>query len=239
MEILKPFKIATQYFEGHRMLFTEITPTCYALRDDLKDRLNRYRNLAFPSFTGPEIPIHANSPPTPDTIFANPRPQRSARLPQHLDDYEVGDLPGQRNRIARAATPNPHGGEEQEQEDEAVHDDGNDVLVKSIALGLEKLNKYIEVLTQSLAYWYALILHLGHRSKWLDRNLPPCKAVIIDGLRRLYEDEYAYREESILAMSGEVERAFSSTKLILGIHWVAMGDNTISMLLCLKNWGRN
>jgi len=40
-------------------------------------------------------------------------------------------------------------------------------------------------------------------------------------------------------MSGEVERAFSSAKLILGIHRVAMGDNTISMLLCLKNWGRN
>jgi len=94
------------------MLFTEITPTCYALRDGLKDRLNRYRNLAFPSFTGPEIPIHANSPPTPDTIVANPRPQRSTRLPQHLDNYEVSDLPGQRNRIARAATPNLHGGEE-------------------------------------------------------------------------------------------------------------------------------
>lgn len=43
----------------------------------------------------------------------------------------------------------------------------------------------------------------------------------------------------IPAMSDECERIFSSSKLILGIQRISMGDTMIGMLQCLKNWRRN
>ena len=156
-------------------------------------------------------------------------------------------------------------------------------------------------MAQSPAYWYALILHPGYQTKWLDRNLPPCKSAIIDGFRQLFQDKYAHQEEtqvmdhttsvqplcqstnialfeinyyddlepieepdevekyvlelvtmvrdpiawwkdhqqqfprlsrmaleflSIPAMSDEIERIFSSTRLILGLRRVAMGPKS-------------
>jgi len=43
----------------------------------------------------------------------------------------------------------------------------------------------------------------------------------------------------IPGMSDEVKRVFSSAKLVLGLQRVAMGENYIGMLQCLKNWSCN
>ncbi|EAQ87078.1 hypothetical protein CHGG_08331 [Chaetomium globosum CBS 148.51] len=127
------------------------------------------------------------------------RPQRTAGLPRRLADFAV-DLPGQRNRVLRPleAPPQPEPQPDPQlavEQDLAI--DGLNFLQVSLDLAIAKLDKYVVAMEQSPAYWAAMILHPGHRTRWLERNFGSDRRDnIIATFKRFYQDEYCNENDS-------------------------------------------
>lgn len=65
----------------------------------------------------------------------------------------------------------------------------------SIDQAIAKLEKYKELLSKSSSYWIAMVLHPGHRRKWIERNLSKHEASkVASNLRVVYRTEYQYRD---------------------------------------------
>jgi hypothetical protein len=180
-ELLKPLKKLTKQFEGRGIKFPEVIPRAHKLLSDLRTQYQFYTANPDPTpFSGSFLPPRQEEdiPPLPpaEAEGGRPggRPQRSVSLPRHLNGYEV-DAPGQRNR-APPAPPAPK---------EVIHvvpipqpnpvplpgPAGLNYIQKSIGYGISKLEKWIEQMEISPAYWNALILHPGYRTRWLERNV--------------------------------------------------------------------
>lgn len=171
--ILAPFKFITKKFEGRKPNLSDVVTHIFSLHRDLK-HLHREYAATFERSGGFDSSIFPpnNERPTgrlPAFLvpMAQERPQRIRRVPTRFTDYEV-DLPGiGRGRTVVAAWPQgPH-----IELGTPLHDDlevtSYSSLQSSIKYAIDKLEKYMEILDETPAYWAALILHPGRRMKWV------------------------------------------------------------------------
>ncbi|KAM7186725.1 hypothetical protein V8F33_011648 [Rhypophila sp. PSN 637] len=171
--ILAPFKFITKKFEGRKPNLSDVVTHIFSLHRDLKHLHQEYaatfeRSGGFDSSIFPPN----NERPTGRLLaflvpMAQERPQRIRRVPARFTDYEV-DLPGiGRGRTVVAAGPQgPH-----IELGTPLHDNlevtSYSGLQSSIKYAINKLEKYMEILDETPAYWAALILHPGRRMKWV------------------------------------------------------------------------
>ncbi|KAM7209268.1 hypothetical protein V8F06_014887, partial [Rhypophila decipiens] len=171
--ILAPFKFITKKFEGRKPNLSDVVTHIFSLHRDLK-HLHREYAATFErsgGFDSSIFPPNSERPTGRLPAFLVPmtqeRPQRIRRVPARFTDYEV-DLPGiGRGRTVVAAGPQgPH-----IELGTPLHDDlevtSYSSLQSSIKYAIEKLEKYMEILDETPAYWAALILHPGRRMKWV------------------------------------------------------------------------
>lgn len=145
----------------------------FYLIDHLKAQQTQYNNnLAFPPFTGSEIPPIEPLPPAPQSQ----RPQRNAGIPQWLEGCEVTlplrrvgsvQLPITLHDPVPTTVQNPP-----EPMSNYEFCDASIIFIReSLKLSIKKLEKYVALMERSPAYWAAMVLHPGLRSRWIDRNL--------------------------------------------------------------------
>ncbi|KAK4237542.1 hypothetical protein C8A03DRAFT_15921, partial [Achaetomium macrosporum] len=205
--LLAPFKFITKKFEGRKPNLCDVVTHIFSLHRDLKhlhraysaefERSGGFDSSVFPSNNErPAGQLPAFPPPEPAT--AQQRPRRIRRVPARFADYEV-DLPGiglrrpdtgSRQQNIRIELGNP------------LHDDlevpSFSSLQSSLQYAIDKLEKYLEILDETPAYWAALILHPGRRMKWVRLFYEGNDQRILDIQRRFvaYFDTYYPAVES-------------------------------------------
>ncbi|KAM7191378.1 Ribonuclease H-like domain containing protein [Rhypophila sp. PSN 637] len=170
--ILAPFKFITKKFEGRKPNLSDVVTHIFSLHRDLK-HLHREYTATFErsgGFGSSIFPPNNERPtgrlPAFLVPIAQERPQRIRRVPARFTDYEV-DLSGiGRGRTVVAAGPQgPH-----IELGTPLHDDlevtSYSSLQSSIKYAIDKLEKYMEILDETPAYWAAHVLHPGRRMKW-------------------------------------------------------------------------
>ena len=158
--VLRPFAQVTKAFEGNGPTLSGIVQALHYLRKSLTDHLKPAGQAT--SQPQPQISSEMPPPPTPSR-----RPQRQPQLPRHLEDYEI-KLPGQ-----RSTTPAPHIQDSITVDTPLAHNNASNTLLPwaGITAAVTKLDEYISCLGDSHAYWFAMILHPGHRKRWMELQL--------------------------------------------------------------------
>lgn len=170
--VLAPFKFITKKFEGRKPNLSDVVTHIFSLHRDLK-HLHREYSIEFERSRGFDSSIFppnderpASRLPTFLVPAAQQYPQRVRRVPTRFADYEV-DLPGIGHRRPVAAKPQ----DPRIELGTPLHDELDvpsfSSLQSSIKYAIDKLEKYIEILDETPAYWTALILHPGRRIKWV------------------------------------------------------------------------
>jgi hypothetical protein len=216
LTILEPFRRITKWFEGRSASFPEVIATTEWLTDHLayQQRILHPNSEAPTEFTGgpvyaqPEITVASqqaqsialnddddaddDAEPFFSTAANSQRPRRKRRLPSRLADSVI-DLPrrlppGQvilpvfelaDDLPALPSSPDPD-------------DDHVSFVRTSLQLAIQKLQEYVGLMEESPAYWVAMLLHPGHKKRWMDKCLSPDRArKAFAACRDLYQAEYA------------------------------------------------
>jgi hypothetical protein len=174
--LLAPFKFITKKFEGRKPNLCDVVTHIFSLHRDLK-HLHRGYSAEFERAGGFDSSIFPPNnerpagqlpafPPT-EPVAAQQRPCRIRRVPARFSDYDV-DLPGIGLRRLVTA-PKQHG--PLVELGNPLHDDlevpSFSSLQSSLKYAIDKLEKYLDILDETPAYWAALILHPGRRMKWV------------------------------------------------------------------------
>ena len=203
--ILEPFKIITKKFEGRLPNFPEVVSHTYTLHQNLTELYQQYTatfetpsfnssDLTFqrehsPSQAAPEDPQPA-TPPTPPV-----RSRRIPRIPRHFADFEV-ELPALGYREpppARDTNPPEPVIELGEPIDDALDNDGFSSIQSSLKLAIKKIEKYIELMDNTPAYWASMILLPDCKTRWIERFFQsnPAKVQSIKAnFKRYYDQQY-------------------------------------------------
>ncbi|KAK0744812.1 hypothetical protein B0T21DRAFT_407882 [Apiosordaria backusii] len=64
----------------------------------------------------------------------------------------------------------------------------------SIQFAIAKLDEYYELLQQAQVYWFTMILHPGHKKRWIERNLEEEDASRIITAFKQFFQEYGHLE---------------------------------------------
>jgi len=63
----------------------------------------------------------------------------------------------------------------------------------SIRFAIKQIDEYYNLLQHPPVYWYAMILHPGHKKKWIERNLDEEQASnIIAGFQQFFQEHYGH-----------------------------------------------
>jgi hypothetical protein len=231
-EVLQPFLKYTKHFEGVRSRFAEVLPTLYELKYHLTLMGDRYSNNLIPEpCRAPRLTLDeqiqdciAVAAPTPSREEENEdgkepaqgsRPRRAINLPARFRDMVLEHRPR-----GRTIAPAPDTEEEELQDGAAepspvlMTDDGLHFIQHCLKLALEKLEKYRELMEETVVYWAAHILHPGYGFAWISRNLPyPQQQQILRDFKAFFDEHFpaAARTQS---PDGEPERPKPS-KLLL------------------------
>ena len=155
--VLKPFATVTKVFEGNGPTLHGVVRALYFLHKSLVDSLGRLEPASQTATDSIQQQSNQEMPPPPTP---SQRPQRRTQTPRHLEDYEL-DLPSQRSQ-ASIVLNEPSGQEDTE---------GIRLLRMGIKSAITKLQEYLDLLDDSNAYWFAMILHPGHRTRWMELHL--------------------------------------------------------------------
>ena len=175
----------------------------YTLHQNLTELYQQY-SAAFdtPSFTSADLPLGPeHTPPQEDPRPRTPptpliRPRRVPRLPRHFADFEV-ELPALGYRQPPAA-PSPAQALEPviilgEPLDDDVDDEGFNSIQSSLKLAIEKIEKYMELMDNTPAYWASMILLPDCRIRWVERffERDPVKVASIKAnFKQFFEQQY-------------------------------------------------
>ena len=190
-EVLQPYLKYTKHFEGYKPRFAEVLPTLYELKNHLTLMRDRYSNNLIPEpFRAPRltldeqiqdcIAVAATTPSREEESVdgeepaQGSRPRRTINLPARFRDMVLEHRPRR-----RTTAPAPDTEEEPSFEDGAAEplpvqltDDGLHFIQHCLKLALEKLEKYRELMEETVVYWAAHILHPGYGLAWISQNLP-------------------------------------------------------------------
>lgn len=180
--ILSPFAAITKNFEGNGPTLPGVVGALHFLRRKLVDDLGRFGSAS--QITNlPETSSEMPPPPTPSQ-----RPQRRVQTPRHLDGYEF-DLPSQRSTTSQALVDEPSIVVCQEEPNSIQ------LLRTSIRSAITKVEEYLDLLDDSHAYWFAMILYPGHRTRWMELHLEQHQVDShIAAFKQCFHDQYAHQD---------------------------------------------
>ena len=171
-DILRPFAKVNKAYERNGLTLFGVVGAMGFLVDSLQENLERLSPVT-----------DVAPPPTPS------RPQRNTKLPSHLQQFHV-DLPtSQRTASLQAAFSQASTAIEEP----TVETTMAQALRPSINAAIAKLQEYNVLLHDSLAYWITMILHPGHRVRWMDLCLSQqSRDSHVATFKRCFQSQYAH-----------------------------------------------
>jgi len=198
-KILANFALATKKFEGNSPTFPEVIATLFRLMEKLKEEESRHHdNLDLTIFDGPDrFSQEVNNIPSDNSesiLSSTPvgRPQRQAGIPKKYQDCEI-DMPWRQGNLSSLQAL-PAIAEEADRPVEAEAPEYDVRFIRtSIRFAIKKINEYYNILQHAPVYWYAMILHPGHKKRWIERNLDEERAsYIIAGFQQFFQKHYGH-----------------------------------------------
>ena len=221
-EVLQPYLKYTKHFEGNKPRFAEALPTIYELKNHLTLMQDRYSNNLIPEpFRAPRLTLEEPIQDCIEVAAITPsraeesvddtepaqrsRPRREIILPARFRDMVLEDRP--RRRTIAPASIMEDGADEYLPIQ--LTDDGLHFIQHCLKLALEKLEKYRELMEETVVYWAAHILHPAYGLSWISQNLPrEQQRQIFDDFKAFYDEHFpaAARAQSPDGQSGDPKR---------------------------------
>lgn len=207
IKIFKPLKTMTKDFESDTPKLWKVIPSLHQLYNHLKKEVeNRGGTVPKPATIHPVAPHPSTQvttvsdsitamgpPPTPSR-----RSNRQAAPPTWLTsgNYDFDRIPGQPSQTSEAIQTPRQSQTIRERESQATlvgesfEDDDERVIAICLRFATEKLVYYINLLEDSFVYWFAMILHPGHRLRWFELHTPHKVASLTEQFTEYYQRSY-------------------------------------------------